>query len=83
MVYVRRLLRHQVPAVVTASCVAWYGHWRTGNGLPSMTVAEELQQLVEVWITRPRQRSECEAAILAAAHQLAGNDLAALEDFAV
>ena len=29
-VYADRLLRGQVPPIITASCLAWYGNWRDG-----------------------------------------------------
>ncbi|MFT4167153.1 MAG: hypothetical protein QM650_18095 [Microlunatus sp.] len=82
-VYAGRLLRRQVPPIVTASCVAWHGHWRSTNGGPFLGVAEELRRAMENWIADPRQRPDLDVQIIAGARQLAGNYLVALEDAVV
>lgn len=81
-VYAGRLLRRQVPPIISACCVSWYGHWRRSNGGPSSRVAEALRPLVETWISEPSQRSDCDAKIITLAQELAGTDLIAIEDAA-
>ena len=80
-VYTSRLLRDQVPPVVTASCVAWYGHWRNSNAGPALDTAQALQRSVTAWTTQPHQRTDIETQIVAHARLLAGDPLVALEDF--
>ena len=82
-VYTGRLLRHLVPPVITASCLAWYGYWRSNNGGPSLRAAEALSGAAEAWIAQPFRRPELDAEIIAHAHLLAGAQLNALEDVAV
>ncbi|GAA3552288.1 hypothetical protein GCM10022197_04100 [Microlunatus spumicola] len=79
-VYARRLLRRQVPPVVAASCLAWYGHWRRSSGGPSLDVARDLLHAVESWKADPSRRSDYDAQIIDSARELSGGDPTALED---
>lgn len=80
LVYTSRLLRHQVPPVVTASCLAWYGHWRNSNAGPAIDTAQALQQSVTAWTTQPPQRTDIDMQIVAHARHLASDPLVALEE---
>jgi hypothetical protein len=82
-VYTGRLLRGQVPPIVTASCLTGYSHWRHTNNGHSLSAAHDLAQLVEEWIARPEGRHTVEAKILAYAEQLAVHTNRPLEDQAV
>ncbi len=82
-IYAGRLLRRHVPPIVTASCLVWYGHWRTTNSGPSLTTAEELRRLVDQWLPHPTQRSHLDLQIITKAQRIAGDPLIALEDLAV
>ena len=79
-VYTGRLVRQEVPPIVTAACLCWYGHWRSQNGGPSLTMADALHRAVQVWTTRPASRGSVDAQITALAHQYAGDHPTALED---
>ena len=82
-VYAGRLLRGQVPPIITASCLAWYGHWRHTNTWPAVATADDWVSLVEAWISSPEERPAVDARILAHAEQLAVHIEPALEDMAV
>ena len=79
-VYTGRLLRHQVPPVITASCVAWYGHWRNSNAGPALDTAQALQHSVTTWTTQPHRRTDIDIQIVAHARHLAADPLVALEE---
>ena len=82
-VYTGRQLRHLVPPIITASCVAWYGYWRSNNGGPSLAAAEALSHAADAWVAQPSRRPELDTEIIATAQLLAGAQLIALEDVAV
>ena len=82
-VYAGRLLRHVVPPIITASCAAWYGYWRSNNGGPSLAAAEALSNAADAWVAQPSRRSELDIEIIANAQLLAGGQRVAPEDLAV
>ncbi len=82
-VYAGRLLRHQVPPIIAARCLAWYGYWRSDNGGPSLAAAEALSHAADAWVAQPSRRPELDTEIIATAQLLAGAQLIALEDVAV
>ena len=69
-VYADRLLRHQVPPVITASCLAWYGNWRDGA-----EITEEAMRLSDTWAARPDQRATIDSQIIELAKKIAGQPL--------
>ncbi len=71
-VYADRLLRHQVPPVITASCLAWYGNWRDGTR-PEIT--EEAMRLSDTWAAHPDQRATIDTQIIELAKKIAGQPL--------
>jgi hypothetical protein len=81
-VYASRLLRHQVPPIITASCVTWYGHWRTSNAGPALDTAEALQGCVAAWTAHSHQRADLDVQIVAHARHLAPAPQVAIEELA-
>lgn len=71
-VHLARLMHGRVPPIIAASCVAWYGHWRTGNSGPHLASATSLQELAEEWIEKPGQRVSIDQRIIAEARQVVG-----------
>ena len=69
-VYADRLLRHQVPPVITASCLAWYGNWRDGA-----EITEEAMRLSDTWAAHPDQRATIDTQIIDLAKKIAGQPL--------
>ena len=61
-VYADRLLRGQVPPVITARCLAWYGNWR--NGTAGTKITEEAMRLADAWAAHPDQRPTLDAQIV-------------------
>lgn len=82
-IYAGRLLRDQVPPIVTASCLLWPGHWRAGDGGPSVAAARVLHEAVAAWTAHPGQRAGLDARIVSEASTLAGDHSVALEDLSV
>lgn len=78
-VYASRLVRHQVPPIITARCIAWYGHWRSCNAGPALETAQALAQCANAWTVGPEWRTELDAEILTHARALAGDPLDAWE----
>lgn len=69
-VYADRLLRGQVPPVITASCLAWYGNWR--DGAAGAEITEEAMRLADAWAAHPDQRSAVDARIVGLATRISG-----------
>ena len=78
-VYIR-MLRGEVPPIVTASCLAWYGQWRRNNGGPSLAIGNELSRLVKGWLALREERPGIDAQIIGHAEQLAEGTAGPLED---
>lgn len=79
-VYAGRQVDRQVPPVVTAGCISWYGYWRSTNGGPSLREAESMQTAGTAWVDHPTDRSTIDATIDHLARQLAGDNPRALTD---
>jgi hypothetical protein len=65
--YLSRAVHNRVSPVVTARCIGWYGHWRTGNDGPHVAVAAEMQELTAAWIEHPDLRTDIDHRIVALA----------------
>lgn len=62
-VYLGRLVQGEVPPVVGAGCVEWYGAWRDYAG-PSREMAATMAELAQTWVDQPSQRNELDKAII-------------------
>ena len=69
-VYADRLLRGQVPAVITARCLAWYDNWRAGTAGTEIT--ETAMRLADAWAAHPAQRPPLDAQIVELATRISG-----------
>lgn len=78
-VYTGRLLRGQVPPIITASCISWYGYWRSCFAGPALETAEALARCADAWTEHRDQRAALDVEILALAGQLGGDPQVALE----
>jgi hypothetical protein len=82
--YADRLLRHQVPPVITAGCLAWYGHWRDSSVTIGAEITKAATRYADDWITHADQRPTIDAEIVELAEGIAGHPhLVPLEDRAV
>ena len=70
-IYADRLLRHQVPPVITASCLAWYGHWRDTSSTTGSAITNAATRYADNWIAHPDQRPTIEAQIVELAQSIA------------
>lgn len=70
-IYADRLLRAKVPPVITASCLAWYGHWRDGSGSAVPETTKVALRCVEDWTAHPVQRSTIDVRIMRLAEKIA------------
>lgn len=71
-VYADRLLRGEVPPVITASCLAWYGNWRDGGVSARRKITKRATQCVDDWVAHPDERPDIEARIVVLAREIAG-----------
>lgn len=71
-VYADRLLRQLVPPVITASCLAWYGHWRDGGVTPGSEITDATLRWTDAWVAHPDQRPTIDAQIVALAERIVG-----------
>ncbi|MGC4938195.1 hypothetical protein [Kribbella sp. DT2] len=82
-VYLGRVVQDQVPPIVTAHCIWWYGSWRLANQGPSLAMAEAMRLLAQSWLDQPDRRQEIDGAIRAKARDAIGEDPAPLLELAV
>ena len=68
-IYADRLLRHRVPPVIIARCLAWYGHWRDSSG---SEITNAATRYANDRITHPGQRATIDTQIVDLAHRIAG-----------
>lgn len=70
-VHLRRLVRREVPAIVSVRCLSWYGAYRHADDAH----AEDIALLIELgqeWLHRPTRRAELSARIMERAESLVG-----------
>ena len=72
-IYADRLLRRQVPPVITARCFAWYGYWRDTSTSTGSEITTAALQYAEDWAAQPEQRPTIDAQIVDLAHRIAGH----------
>lgn len=82
-VYQGRLVHGKVPPIITANCVWWYRYWRGVNNGPSITIADAMQDLAQLWMKEPDQRDAIDAHISAEARAVVGDDPPQLTDVAI
>lgn len=70
-VHADRLLRHRVPPVIAARCLAWYGHWRDGT-VAGADITNEATRLAEDWLAHPDQRATIDTRVIELAKKIAG-----------
>jgi len=71
-VYLGRLVRGVVPAVVGARCVGWYGAWRAHG--PSLAMATAMDELMQTWIDQPMRRDHLDEVIVSLARRTVDTD---------
>lgn len=71
-VHLARLVRGDVPEVVAAGCLAWYGACR-GHDDPHTRVVGVLQNLYDVWAQRSSDRPGIEEAMKTEARSVVGD----------
>jgi len=72
-VHLSRLVRGEVPAVVAASCVAWYSAYRSPAD-PHAGALADLRRLLDRWLAEPAARADVDRVITACAVDLVGAD---------
>lgn len=81
-VHLARLVRGDVPEIVAAGCLAWYGAWRSHND-PHTREVNVLQELYDAWVQRAGDRRELEEAMKAEARSVVGDQPGDLLDATV
>lgn len=62
-VYLGRLVQGEVPPVIGAECVGWYGAWRDHAG-PSREMAATMTELAQTWVNQPLRRDDLDKAMV-------------------
>lgn len=71
-IHADRLLRHQVPPVIAARCLAWYGWWRDSSTTTGSEITKAAMRYAEDWTAHPDRRPTVDAQIIELARRIAG-----------
>lgn len=65
-------MQAQVPPIITAECICWYGAWRSDRE-PSLEMAEAMRRLAQTWREAPDLRRTIDDEIRVVAHGTVGD----------